>query len=338
MLEENFKPESNLWLPQAFISSLMFMATNAAKAELATTSVYQSILYIAPGAALGSLAYQLYHASLHSRETGVFWNNQNVVIGSKVNNRNLKYFIANLLSLVYVVLFVNLTIYLAQKAKVNLGLVLSLWGLSPIMISVADKVIFGAQLKTHQVVGTALVVASIPLIPLSTIEKSDTSEAGSIHVAIPICTSLATILGFTAMQIVSKKMKRLGFDIVNATFCSLLILNSLLCIGSVWLWQTEGLTRRNLAVGVVGGLFEIVAKVLAQQATATGYSGPAASIISMSGVELTLFVALKEGRSLSTIEMLAAGLSTVGSVAIVNPFAKSDPDRPQDSDQFVAIE
>lgn len=149
----------------------------------------------------------------------------------------------------------------------------------------------------------------------------DGSSDTRVPVLVPCLSALASCVALTSMQMVGKKLKREGFDVINATFSCLLVIYTCVSVISIAYWLAVEFSFTFFLVGIAGGLVEACGKVLGQQANAIGYSGPASALKSLHGIELTIFIAISTGKPLSMLEAASALLSLSGSILIANPLS-----------------
>lgn len=79
----------------------------------------------------------------------MFWVNQNLITGGRINLRNLLGFVIMCFLQVIVLNMVLFTLYFSVKAELNSGISTSIWSVTPFFMSFADYLIFGNKLKSH---------------------------------------------------------------------------------------------------------------------------------------------------------------------------------------------
>ena len=115
-----------------------------------------------------------------------------------------------------------MTMYFAQKASLNKGVVGILWSINPLFIAIYDKIVFKQSLSTRHAFGSLTFILSILSIGFSS--KLEPSEFLNVQVGsvvfevvsswIPVVMSVITPIGFATNAILIRLMViDLNFDI-----------------------------------------------------------------------------------------------------------------------------
>ena len=99
------------------------------------------------GSILSSAIYFLYHGNKNRKAPGGrFWVDQNLVKGGRVSIPNLAGYI--LYCLLYFVTqnMIFLTLWFSNLAQVNVGVICIIWSLTPLLVAIADYLIFKQKL------------------------------------------------------------------------------------------------------------------------------------------------------------------------------------------------
>lgn len=123
----------NLWIVCAFISSITFCISNAAKTELAEETGTVTIFYNAIGQLLTSLIYLIYACSTNFNDRKVFWQKQNLIVHGKFECRNFIGFMCYQAIQLIILFFVFYTISFSVKADLNTGISIAIWSLTPLI-------------------------------------------------------------------------------------------------------------------------------------------------------------------------------------------------------------
>ena len=111
------------------------------------------------------------------RENGVFWNNQNLIVGGKLNKRNTLGFAAFCTFIMACHLCILLNVFFAERAGINLGLITIAWRASILFGAFMDFIIFKEKLKYYHFLGLILIVSCVTLISIDHLPKSSVASA-----------------------------------------------------------------------------------------------------------------------------------------------------------------
>lgn len=163
------KGESKRWIAFAFAATLCFTACNTAISEITARSGPLCILYFSLGSFLSGAVYNYLHCFKNWRKEGgggKFWLDQNIIVDGKFKCINLLGFIV--FSLLYFLIqnMAFLTMWFADLAQVNVGLITVIWSINPLYMAAADYFLFKQTLKCFHLVGTVLIVSCTILLSL----------------------------------------------------------------------------------------------------------------------------------------------------------------------------
>lgn len=102
------------------------------------------------------------------------WNNQNIIIDGKLRNRNLFGFLLNCLLYFYVINMCVFTMYFANKAGVNVGVITTITSINPFFTAVADYFVYKVHLKYYHIFGMISIVLGSIFICLKKEDKTIT--------------------------------------------------------------------------------------------------------------------------------------------------------------------
>ena len=98
--------------------------------------------YTQLGGLISGLLFNVFYSYKNYKKNGVFWNNQNIMVNGKVSC------ISILRVFIYCILLFTaqysafLTIWSAQQAQINVGVVSSIWAVEPILATIYDSIIY----------------------------------------------------------------------------------------------------------------------------------------------------------------------------------------------------
>lgn len=119
------------------------------------------------GGILASLVYHLIMSFRNLKNGGVFWNNNNLIVDGQLVKENVVGFLAYCALYFLVQNMAFLTMYFADRADVNAGIITTLWSLNPLYMAVCDYFLYGTKLKYFHHLGTFAIVLCIILISLN---------------------------------------------------------------------------------------------------------------------------------------------------------------------------
>ena len=82
-----------------------------------------TLSYMASGSIFASFIYMVQESYTKYKIDGKLWNNQNIIIDGKLNNRNLILFIQYFVSFLGIQFLAATTMLFSQKAGINVGVV-----------------------------------------------------------------------------------------------------------------------------------------------------------------------------------------------------------------------
>jgi hypothetical protein len=114
--------------------------------EIADTAGPIVFIYNASGSIFIALCYHLYHAWLNLYQKGTFWSDLNFVTEGKLRLNHVMGFGAYICLLFTAQNMVYLTIYCAQQANINPGVITTIWSIDPMFLAIVDYLVFGQRL------------------------------------------------------------------------------------------------------------------------------------------------------------------------------------------------
>ena len=103
------------------------------------------------------------------RDNRIFWNDQNLVVNGQIVKEHVVGFIAYCFLYFLVQNMAFLTMYFADRAQINAGIISTLWSLNPLYMAVCDYWLYGTKLKYYHHLGTFSIILCIIFISLNSL-------------------------------------------------------------------------------------------------------------------------------------------------------------------------
>lgn len=155
-----------------------------------------------------------------------------------------------------------LTMWFAGLARINVGVITTIWAVNPLFMAIIDSIIFKQKLLYYHYIGMFSIVACTLIISVSRLfEKDKTSFSEKEEISnilpswIPALFGILTPVCFTASGILSKHLTgpRINFKASTLSFTSYLIVNIFIAIGAVIYWvHTNTFSFYLFIVGFLG--------------------------------------------------------------------------------------
>lgn len=137
--------------------------------------------------------------------------------------------------------------YFATEAGINVGVVTVIWSVNPLLMAMADRIIYKTQLKYYHYIGLLSIMICTVIIALLGSGKTPTAEVKAIEVYvkkekcpawIPVVFGLVTPCMFTTNGMFTKKVlsPEVGFDASDISFSAYFAVNVLVMIAAVPYW------------------------------------------------------------------------------------------------------
>ena len=116
---------------------------------------------------------------------------------------------------------ITLTIYFAGLAKINTGLIVSIWSITPFGYALFDKILFGFKLELNHYIGMVFILVCAVLLSLTSViypaplPQIDHISEKPIPAVIPVIFGLLTPCIFTFFGMLQKHLiseRGGGFD------------------------------------------------------------------------------------------------------------------------------
>jgi drug/metabolite transporter (DMT)-like permease len=225
---------------------------------------------------------------------------------------------------------VSVTLDLALRANLNIGIVTTIWAINPFTSALMDWIIYGDVLKLHHWFGMILLVICAVLISLSSLvteEDSIESEDGKIKVLIPayipilmsfcmpiICTFHAAMQKYVTTD--------LGMSPSDFTYASFLLASICLLIASVvfFIIDEDLFTWKLWVLGFFASLTNVLGSYFATASFATGASvGPIVAMLDVQVIFLTIISAFVMQQIPHYLQLLGLLAGIVGACILAMP-------------------
>ena len=113
-----------------------------------------SYFYLASGSMLSGLVYNAYQMIKHKR----LWNDQNIIVGGKFKKMNCFGFFLNCLQNIFVMQMCILTMYFANLAGVNVGVIMTITSYHPFLTALVDYLLYKIVLRYYHFIGMVSIV------------------------------------------------------------------------------------------------------------------------------------------------------------------------------------
>lgn len=139
------------------------------------------------------------------------------------------------------------TMYFATAASINVGVITVIWSITPLLMALADRIIYKFHLKYYHFIGMISMMVCTIFIALMGTDKSPKVEIKEIQLYekkekcpawIPVLFGLVTPCVFTTMGMFTKKVlsPEVGFDPTNISFSSFAIVNFIVLFAAIPYW------------------------------------------------------------------------------------------------------
>tara|TARA_B110000285_G_C14933187_1_gene518311 strand:+ start:126 stop:554 length:429 start_codon:yes stop_codon:yes gene_type:complete len=140
-----------------------------------------------------------------------------------------------------------LTMYFATDAGINVGVVTVIWSVNPLLMALADRIIYKTKLKYYHYVGLLAIMICTIVIALVGAGKSPSAEIKAIELYetkektpawIPVLFGIVTPCMFTTNGMFTKKVlsPEVGFDASDISFSAYFMVNILVMCVAVPYW------------------------------------------------------------------------------------------------------
>ena len=186
------------------------------------------------------------------------------------------------------------TMEFATQAKINVGIITTIWCINPLFMAIMDFIIFRTRLEYYHFIGSFSIIVCSILIGMSKINMNysivKVEEIG-IPAYIPVIFSILTPMCFTTRGMMIKHLSKVkGFDTLNLSFSTYLLVNFIILMVAISLWYTETLpfNRYLFWIGFGGSCFNTLGNVCQNMALSNGPAGPVSALVALSNILLVI--------------------------------------------------
>ena len=204
------KTTSKLWILYACVTAVLYCSYYSI-ASITTREVKaQSLFYGAAGALTSSLVQLLNESRRNRKELGTFRVDFNLVVNKKLKVGNLIGMLVFSLLLLASQIGAVMTLYTSGLAQVNEGVVATVYSLEPLIMTIADRFLFGTSLKKFHYVGLVCILVSSLVISFASqgaeAQEETVVETSGLPSYVPVVVAVLTAFAFCAMQLLGKHL------------------------------------------------------------------------------------------------------------------------------------
>ena len=166
MSYNNQNDKKKIWIPLSLATAFVIAIANSGISSITTGVGPFMLFYTALGTICTCFLYNLYICYKNYRNTGIFWNDQNLIKNGRFQWVNFLGFIGFSFLLFCEQIMVNTTIWTAVLANINAGVVCVIFAFSPLFQAIVDRCCFGDKLKYHHWIGMIMIVICSALLSL----------------------------------------------------------------------------------------------------------------------------------------------------------------------------
>ena len=218
-----------------------------------------------------------------------------------------------------------LTMYFANSAGVNVGVITTIWSLNPLFMAIADYIFNNQKLHYYHIIGLISITLCCIVISLSgVVGVAPATQEVKVYdtpMWIPVLFGIATPMFFTTNGLLTKHLtsERIGFNASTISFTSYFIVNVIVMIVAIPYWSMYGFSQYLFWLGLVGSIINTLGIVCIQNALSLGPAGPVSAIPAVSAVLLVVVEAVKHSKMLSIMETIGLVLGIYGALILVIP-------------------
>jgi len=293
----------------------------------------EGTLYFAAGVVLVSLFYYAYRAIKNpdsKRGLARLWIDQRVVVDGQLIMKNLVALVGFMLLYQLIQNLANLSLFSAQLANVNPGIITTIWSTNPLFSAIADAIFFKQTLKYFHYVGMFALIACGILISLRDIIYTQEAQPGAapalpqiLPAWVAVMSGIILTMCFTANQILCKHFKKeKQFDLNHLSYFTFGLSSMFLLVIAVVVWtngSTQAFNPSSFLWGTLGSIINFVGKLCVQNAAANGPLGPAMAIVSTTSIFLIAVEVLFYNQILVLTDWIAIVLGLFGIFELIFP-------------------
>ena len=108
----------------------------------------------------------------------MYWTNQNLVIDGYINKMNVFRYFLNCIVYVLVMNLVYITMYFANRADINVGIIITIWSLDPLYNSLASYYLYNEKLAYYHAIGLlSILLCSLALCLKDLTGSTETAQS-----------------------------------------------------------------------------------------------------------------------------------------------------------------
>jgi len=241
------------------------------------------VFYFASGSIVTGILHHLFRSLENYRAGDPFWNNQNLIVKDKLKWNHVFGFIVFSMLYFLIQTLAFTTMWTAQKANTNVGIITCIWSINPLFIAVSDYLIYKQKLKFSHAIGTVALVLCVlfislasnkddPIVSQGFVFSSKFTDSLALHKSeplpkwVPIFIGLITPVGFTFNALLFKHLTspRINFEASTIAFSSYLFVNSIVMVFAIAYWAVaQNFIPRLFWIGLAGSMINTLGIVCA---------------------------------------------------------------------------
>lgn len=146
---------------------MFFTICNIAIAQIARKVGPYCMFYFSGGSLVTGFIYHLYMCILNFKTSGVFWNNQNLIIDGKLRWRNVFGFVVFMIQYFLVQNLVFFSMWIGDGAGMNVAIPTCIWMFNPLFSELCDRFIYQTPLRYYHALSFGALILCVVSLFLS---------------------------------------------------------------------------------------------------------------------------------------------------------------------------
>ena len=222
-----------------------------------------------------------------------------------------------MLNLVYV------TMFFANRAEINVGVIITIWSLEPILNQIAAYFLFDEKIHYYHVIGLVSILLCSICISLKDMLAPAVKGVKEVQYPswIPVVFGLITPMSFCSNAMLAKNLtsERIGFDPSTLSMSSIISVNFIILVIAIAYWVQYGFILKYFWIGSIGMFIDSYGLSACTEAFACGPPGSVAAIVSSANVLMVIIEAIKHNRMLTIFESIGFVLAVFGILVLSLP-------------------
>ena len=157
---------SRMWIFHSILAMLLFALGNVLNAMVAADVGPFAFFYWCSGSLIVCSLQHVYQSYQQYRNGGICWADFNFVKDGSVRWINVLGFVASTVILLLNANLVNMCLWTANLAQINVGVIAVVWSMTPLLQALFDLILFGQKLTYNLWLGMVLMVGACALLSM----------------------------------------------------------------------------------------------------------------------------------------------------------------------------